>query len=310
MLSGLFENASNGAKFIISIFVILIGLVTFWVIGILLAIPVFNLDISALPAYMDANNLTNIPFLKYFQAFTSIGIFIVPSFAIAYLLSKNPLDYLSFNKKNNAAVYFIVTGLVIFAIPLINWLAYWNAQMTFPESLSWLEQFMRRSEDNAEQLTKLFVQAENIQALLLNIFIIAVIPAIGEELLFRGIFQKLFTAWTDNKLLGIWLAAFLFSAIHIQFYGFIPRLMLGALFGYILIWTGNMYLPILAHFINNAFAVIAYYMMNRSVISTSPDELGTGETGLQHLVASIIPLTFLLYALYRLNQKNHMEISE
>ncbi len=307
MLSGLFKDASWGAKLLVSIFIILIGLVIFSVLGLLIAIPLFNIDISNLEVVMNVENPGNIAFMKYFQSITSIGIFVFPPFLIAYVLSKEPLGFLHLKNKSTIQIYIITAALTVFSIPLINFLAEWNAKLSLPDSLSQLELFMKESEANAEKITKLFLQADNIFVLLLNIFVIALIPAIGEELMFRGVFQHLFTGWTHNKHLGVWLAAILFSAIHVQFYGFVPRLFLGALFGYVLLWSGNIWLPILAHFINNAFAVIAYYLMNKSVIKTSPDDLGTGETALPQVALSIFLLIASLYIIYKSGKEKETE---
>jgi len=308
MLKGLFKDASGGAKLLIIIFVILIGILVFSIIGIVLAIPLFGIDISNIEAAMDAGNPANIGFMKYFQTITSIGIFVVPPFIIAWLLSKNALNYLFLNGKSSLQTYIITATTVIFALPLINYLAQWNAQLSLPESLSWLEQFMKESEANAEKITSLFLQADSFSGLMLNIFVIALIPAIGEELLFRGVFQKLFIDWTKNKHLGIWLAAILFSAIHVQFYGFVPRMFLGALFGYMLLFSKNMWLPIVAHFVNNAFAVVAYYMMDKSVITSNPDDLGTGETAGYQAIMSMIFIAILMYMIYKAGQEEAKEI--
>lgn len=308
MLSGLFKDASWGAKLLVSIFIILIGLAIFSVLGLLIAVPVFNIDISNIAGFMNAENPENIAFMKYFQSITSIGIFVFPPFLIAYVLSKEPLNFLQFNNKSTIQIYIITATLTIFSIPLINFLAEWNAKMSLPESLSQLEFFMKESEANAEKITNLFLQADNIYALSVNIFVIALIPAIGEELMFRGVFQKLFIGWTRNKHLGVWLAAILFSAIHVQFYGFIPRLFLGVLFGYVLLWSGNIYLPILAHFINNSFAVIAYYLMHQSLIDSTPDNLGTGETALSQVALSLFLLIASLFIIYQSGKEKKRKV--
>jgi membrane protease YdiL (CAAX protease family) len=105
---------------------------------------------------------------------------------------------------------------------------------------------------------------------------IAVLPAVGEELLFRGVIQKLFSKITRSHHWGIWISAILFSALHLQFYGFIPRLLLGAMFGYLLVWSGSLWLPILAHFINNAAAVTALFMIDHGYLNPSIEEFGAG----------------------------------
>ena len=101
---------------------------------------------------------------------------------------------------------------------------------------------------------------------LVALVVVAVVPAVGEEVLFRGILQRNLTRWTGNVHAGIWLAAILFSAIHVQFLGFVPRMLLGALFGYLYVWAGNIWIPILAHFVNNGFTILMVYLYQRKVV--------------------------------------------
>jgi membrane protease YdiL (CAAX protease family) len=102
---------------------------------------------------------------------------------------------------------------------------------------------------------------DSFNLLLLNVLMLAIIPALGEELVFRASLQKILGRWTGNYHLAIWLSAIIFSGIHFQFYGFFPRMFLGALFGYLLVWSGSIWLPILAHFLNNAMATVGAYVL-------------------------------------------------
>src|SRR5690606_2422366 len=116
--------------------------------------------------------------------------------------------------------------------------------------------WMKVQELQMEKITEKILQVTSFSGLLLNLLVIAIIPAIGEELLFRGCLQPVFHRWTKNIHIAIWITAIIFSAIHVQFYGFIPRMLMGAVFGYMLYWGRSIWLPIIAHFINNATAVI------------------------------------------------------
>jgi membrane protease YdiL (CAAX protease family) len=130
--------------------------------------------------------------------------------------------------------------------------------------------------------------------LLLNLFVVAILPAIGEELIFRGAFQKLFSQLFKNKHIGIWLAAALFSAIHLQFYGFIPRMLLGAIFGYLLYWSGSLWVPIWAHFVNNAMGVTLSYLSQKGIVSEDIENIGTLEDGAVYIIASLLIVSSLL----------------
>jgi uncharacterized protein len=136
---------------------------------------------------------------------------------------------------------------------------------------------------------------------------IAILPAIGEELMFRGVIQRIFTNWTKNYHWGIWISAFLFSAMHMQFYGFLPRMLLGGMFGYLLVWSGTMWVPILAHFVNNTMGVLGYYLIDKGTITKDIEEWGTGTEQIPLLIFSIVLSGLLLFLIYR-NQPNKIKM--
>ena len=196
--------------------------------------------------------------------------------------------------------------------PFLSWLIELNESMVFPDFLSELERWMRASERKAKLLTKAFLTFDGFGSLLYVMLIVAVVPAIGEELLFRGVLQKIMISWTKNPHLGIWISAFLFSALHLQFFGFFPRMMLGILFGYIFLWSNSLWLPILGHFINNGTVVIASYyypeLINDADFSLFGDENTTIVASLFSLFFAIVTL-FLIWKINPTNKttKHHSE---
>jgi len=246
----------------------------------------------------------SVNFLKYFQVLQSVGLFVVPPFIIAWLYHEDILEYLYLNKNTRIQNYLLASLSLLLVIPFINFLGAINSQLSFPESLSGIEQWMRSMEDSAQVLVEKFMKVESLSGLLFNVFMIAVLPALGEELMFRGVVQKIFTNWTKNYHWGIWISAFLFSAMHMQFYGFLPRMALGAMFGYLLVWTGTMWIPILAHFVNNLMGVLGYFMINKGIINNDVEEWGTAPDQIPVVVVSILFVGFLLFLIYR---SNHQE---
>jgi len=119
--------------------------------------------------------------------------------------------------------------------------------------------WMRDMEQNAADMLSEILSMDSTGDFILTLIMVAVLPAIGEELVFRGIFQKQFTEWTKSPLISIWMAAFVFSAIHFQFEGFLPRLILGAILGHLYYWTKTLWVPIIIHFINNGVQVGVLY---------------------------------------------------
>lgn len=284
-----FRGMSPASQFLISLFVILISFLFFMVASVIVAIPIFKLDLNSLATIVDISNPANIHVLKYFQVVQSIGLFIVPPIILAWLYTGNVARYLLLHQKPVASSILIVIFLTVIISPAINFMGELNAKMSFPHWLSGVENWMRANEDNAALMTDAFLNVNTIGGLLFNLFMIALLPAIGEELLFRGVIQKIFTNWTKNTHWGIWISAILFSALHLQFYGFFPRMMLGVIFGYLLVWSGSMWLPMLAHFINNAVAVIAMWMVSEGKIDPTVEEFGaTPESS----YAAIISIAF------------------
>ena len=157
---------------------------------------------------------------------------------------------------------------------------------------------MEASEQKAMQLTEAFLAMNNMGDLLINLFLIALIPAIGEDLLFRGVLQQLFTKWTGKIHLAIFISAFLFSAIHMQFFGFLPRFVLGLVLGYMFYWSKNLWLPILAHFTNNALAIIFTYQFvaDKIQIEFLNEETPVNISG---AFISLLAVTLLMYLLYK-----------
>jgi len=150
--------------------------------------------------------------------------------------------------------------VVIVFMGLNSFFVEWNAGIKFPEFMKEFETWARQSEDKATGITQFLTHFDSTFQVFIALVVIAILPAIGEELVFRGLVQNEFYRGTKNIHLSIWISAMLFSAIHFQFYGFVPRMLLGAMFGYLYFWSGSLWISILAHFINNGIAVLGMYL--------------------------------------------------
>jgi len=232
---------------------------------------------------------------KFLLVFQHLGLFVVPPLVFSQFVSDNPSRFLNIQPVIEKKHWLFAIATMLLALLPINAMVELNQAIKLPEALSGLEQMMQQAEKQAEALTKALLNDQNISGLLLNIFIVAAIPAIGEELLFRGAIQKIIARWSGNVHVGIWISAILFSALHFQFYGFIPRMVLGALFGYMLVWSGSIWLPILAHFINNALAVLLHFLVLRGTISEEVENAGSGSNQLIYTVISAVLLIGILF---------------
>lgn len=216
--------------------------------------------------------------LKILQILQSVGMFIIPCLTVAFLWSKKPMAYLGLSGKFSWSAAVLVILFMIIALPAINLLSYLNQQMELPAFMADIEAWMKASEETNTQLTEQFMQADNLGGLFFNIFLMALLPALSEEMLFRGTIQNLLSE-KNNRQAAIWVSAIIFSAIHMQFYGFVPRMLMGAIFGYMLVWSGSLWLPVLAHFTNNVLIVIVYYAFQKSSLDIEIlDTIGTGST--------------------------------
>lgn len=293
-----FRGMRPFSQLLFAAFIVVASFLIFLVASLIVAIPIFGLDsVSSIATVTDFSDPESICFLKYFQVIQSIGAFIVPPFIVAWLFQGRIANYLFLNRKAPFPSFLLVILLIIIASPAINYIGSLNAEMSFPQWLSGLESRMRAAEDKAAELTEAFLNVKTTSGFLFNLFMIALLPALGEELLFRGVVQKIISNWTKSAHWGIWISAALFSALHLQFYGFVPRLLLGVMFGYMLVWSGSMWLPIAAHFANNAAAVIVFRLAGQNKISPEIEEIGTTPESFYLVIISFALSCALLYFL-------------
>ncbi|MCL2311479.1 MAG: CPBP family intramembrane metalloprotease [Firmicutes bacterium] len=202
-------------------------------------------------------------YLYVVQSISSFGVFFAPALLFSYCATKKWFSYGEADKIAPPPLVGYVLILSLFILPVVAGLGYFNEQITLPESMQNIETWMRKMEETSKIALQTLTANSTIPILLLNIVVMALLPALFEEFLFRGTIQPLFTKWFNNKHIAIIVTAFIFSAIHFQFYGFIPRFLLGIYLGYLLIWGKSLWLPIIAHFMHNAISLILDYGAQR-----------------------------------------------
>lgn len=252
--------------FFISRFFILGGMVIvfmylFGATGFLLSYGLFGVNIFGNPALLNELN-TNPDVLKTLQlsqTLSTIGAFLLPSVYFTRYIGQKPFLFLRVNTPFSMYHVFMAVLLFVVSSPLISWLVYANESITLPASMAAIEQKLRAAESAAAELTKAFTSANTFGGLWLNLFIVALVPAVCEELLFRGALMRFVMYCFKNRHFAVFFSAFLFSAFHGQFFGFIPRFVLGVFLGYVALGSGSIWPSVGAHFINNALATIAAY---------------------------------------------------
>ena len=241
--------------------------------------------------------------LKWLQFLQTIGTFLLPAIIGAWIWSEGhkPFTWLRLTRTAGWQEYLLAVAIMICALPAINMIAEWNSAIKLPENLDLIEQKLREMEDAAAALTERFLKTDSIGGLLINIGLMALLPAMSEEISFRGTLQQIITKSSSSTRqaqvhLAVWLTAVVFSVIHMQFYGFIPRMLMGAMFGYIFVWTGSLWVPIVMHFTNNGIAVIVYYLSDGigGFDKNYADSIGAGTTWWLGVISLIITSLGLL----------------
>jgi membrane protease YdiL (CAAX protease family) len=275
----------------VTLFSVLGGLIAFFSYGI----ESFNIN--------DLGNPNTIKRLKVIQLFTAGGLFIAAPIAYAFVSSGNISKRLSLKNSSKPINYLLVLIMMIISAPFVSWVIEMNANIILPEFMSGLEQWFRIKQDEAFATQKAFLTFDGVGGLIYVVIIFVIIPALGEELLFRGVLQKIFINWTKNPHVGIWIAAFFFGLLHMQFYSFIPIMLLGAMFGYIFYWSNSLWLPIMGHFINNGSVVIASYFYPDSMKNDDISIFGDSQSSAVFYVASFIISVAIFYLIWKVNQK-------
>ena len=298
----IFENFHPLFKLIFDILMSLMVFFILFVLGSKILSLFYGID-SAL-FFGATNGEPELSVLRTAQILYSISLFLLPPVAISLFYTKKTSSFFGLNKSASTINYLNVFFLIFAALPIVNFLAAFNGGLHLPESMASIEEIWRKAEDSSKALGMKLLSVDTTQLLFVNLFMMAVLPAVGEEIFFRGLFQKHLIEWTKNIHLGIFIAAFLFSAFHFQFFTFIPRLFLGIVLGYLFVWSKSLWLPIFAHFVNNAMAVIASYLIfkKNGSLTQEIDTFGADPQTFMFTLFSLLIFSFLLFFIYR-NEK-------
>ncbi len=298
-----FPDVKPGVKFFWLLAFVLFFILVFTILGLVTSTLIFGKDLASISqAVSQPRTTTDRSVILLFQFMNQLGFLFVPAGLFVWLFTDGGRDYLRMNKVSLAPL--LLAGVAVYTIlPVINWLGDINAQMTFPDWLAGVGEWMKAKEVQADQITAFLLQVKDGKGLLMNLLVIALIPAVGEELLMRGLLQRLLNEWTRSIPAGVFLTAIIFSAVHFQFFGFLPRFLLGLMLGILLEITQSLWVPVFAHFVNNATLVILYYLHTTGSLALDPEKFGS--TG--HVY--ILILSFLLtgYLFYRINTLRQRE---
>lgn len=271
---------------------VVIGLIVGSVIGLLYAI-------------ISGNDIMSLNSLRFMQISSQIFTFVLPPILYAMLVKERPFKSLGFSK---STILWLILGVAMMytILPLNSIFTEWNANIKFPESLASFEKLMQDLQENATEIMMRFINVDTIGGLILNLFMIAGLAALGEELLFRSVIQTSLIRICKNAHIGIFIASAIFSLFHMEFYGLLPRLVLGLLMGYMYYYSRSIWIPMAMHFANNGTIVFLYYLNNIGAINIDVESFG--ETNIFVLILSIITMVALFWFTIKLNKKEGLEI--
>lgn len=217
-----------------------------------------------------------LPRLRCAIVVQDIFLFILPVLLTMVIVAVAPRRLMGIDVRINLKMIVLITLAAVVSVPAMNNIVSWNESIHLPQAWSGLESILRNSEDSAKATVESIMGGSSVGDLILSILIMGVLTGFAEELFFRGGLQPLLAAVMRNRHAAVWAAAFIFSAVHLQFFGFFPRLLMGAFFGYLVLWSGSIWASVFAHALNNSLVVINFWLVNRGSVSADVNTFGTG----------------------------------
>ena len=272
----LIKNTSQGSKLLIFTLLLIFGLVFSSVLGVFVTM-------------MGGGNLNDLKNLQILQVLNQVIGFFIPAVMYVMLVQEKPFNYLGLKKLQPWSLLGIVAIFTV--IPFLGMVSEWNDGITFPESMRALEEQLRNIQVKSEEVIKIFIGQGSLFS---SLIIVAALAAISEELLFRSVIQKALIKVIKNPHIAIVVTAILFSAFHMDFFGFFPRVILGLMLGYMFWLSGSIIPSMLMHFINNATIVILYYMNTRGFIDIDAEKFGSTDNILLIALSLIITVAIFI----------------
>ena len=294
-MKGLLKTKSGLNQFLIFVSVAIVSFVILSAIGGLVVYQIYGkaMGMKGIQDLMNINyDHPNAPaFIRGLQVVQFISLFLLPSFLCAYLFSENSRKFLGLKPPTHVLYWITGIAIMLLALPLANFLGVLNQQLPLPKSI---DDWMKTTEAEAAKATFALLSHHTVKDLCLNLVFVAGLAAVGEELLFRGMVQRVLIKAFKSPWAGIIISAILFSAIHMQFLGFLPRLLLGVLLGAIYWYSGSLYAAMLAHFIYDAFVITVAFFMPETLKESSKPFDGNMVALAAGAIFSLAIITYLL----------------
>ncbi len=284
--------------------IILIGTIALGLLGYGIAYLIYGSDSLMDVLHGVSTTTAEISILKLLQFMSQLSMFVFPPLALAWMIRKDKPDFLCLSTVPDIAQALAIIILFVASLPIIQYTMSLNQQMQLPESMHSLQEWMLTKENLAAEITKKFLNTSSTSSYLINLLVMAIMPAVGEELIFRGLLTRWVAKITKNIHLNIIITSIIFSAFHLQFFGFLPRFLLGMLLGYSYYFTQSLWSSILLHFTNNAMTVSVYFWVFKSGKSINPEDVGTVDS-YGYVLMSLLVVGGVLYWLATQKTKKH-----
>ncbi|MHB1920608.1 MAG: CPBP family intramembrane glutamic endopeptidase [Chitinophagaceae bacterium] len=299
-MNGYLKHQSAGIQFV-AFMGIYIGLMLLFLFFLDLVFP----HLTGITVYQMMNGNLHDPRLmrglKLQQILYTLVVFLFPPLIFSYLADPRPTRYLGLKKFPEGLNIILALGIIFLSFPMVGVLADWNQHLHLPGNL---DAAVRSGEAQADTLTRAMLHMKSWKDLISDIFLIAVLPALAEECFFRGVFQKIMIKMFRREWLAILITGIIFSAMHGEFMGFFPRVALGIILGVLYVWSGNLWLPILAHFFNNGFQVVLMYLFQTRVIKYDPTS-----SNATPVLAGLLSLGMVLILFYFFQKRNTLRVN-
>lgn len=212
--------------------------------------------------------------MRILAVMQDIMLFIVPALLTALMICRLPASLLAVDRKPDMVILILAVLTFVVSIPAMNFLISWNESIRFPEAWAGIEKALRAYEENAGASVRTLLGGTSVWDLVMGIAITGIAAGFSEELYFRGALQRIMNGSGVNIHIAIWIAAIIFSIFHMQFFGLVPRIVLGAFFGYLLFWCGSLWVPVIVHALNNCVYVVSYWNCGGNIESMPGEASG------------------------------------
>lgn len=293
--NGIWKDTPHSNLLYYLLVVILCGLICSYIVGGLYCLLMYDVSFfSSSQVVFNPDDEVFLSAMKSMQFFNALGTFVLPPVAFLHLRGLSLNEYLKLDRAISFSTAILLFVMAIAMIPTANFLGALNEGISLPEFLSFLED----AEAQTIKITESFLQMDSILDLFAMLFLMGLVAAVGEELLFRGVLQNLFKEWSGSIHISVVLTALLFSAIHMQYQAVLPRFVLGALIGYLYVYSGSLRAPILLHLLYNSSLVVLTYFMQQNDTYVEAETIGEGQWFM-----FVFSMILLFGALYLINTK-------